>query len=108
MKTLFAGLAALTATFSVATAEDVTIIHAGTLLAVPGEVPLTEQTIVIRNDRIESVLPGYIAGAAIEREGQVPETRGASTDSLDWDGHWSVGDGREDSQAEGRASGDVG
>lgn len=36
-----------------------TVIHAGTLLAVPGESPLREQTIVIRDGRIEEVLSGY-------------------------------------------------
>ena len=37
------------------------VIHAGTLLSVPGEKPEKEKTIVIKNDVIESVLDGYIA-----------------------------------------------
>ncbi len=37
------------------------IVHAGTLLAVPGEPPQSEQTIVIRNDVIETVLDGYVS-----------------------------------------------
>ena len=34
-------------------------IHAGTLLAVPGETPLTDQTIVVSGNRIESVSAGF-------------------------------------------------
>ena len=36
------------------------VVHAGTLLAVPGKQPTREQTIVIRNGVIESVLDGYV------------------------------------------------
>ena len=47
--------------------KDVTdtwvVVHAGTLLAVPGEPPESEKTIVIRNDVIESVLDGYVPAA---------------------------------------------
>ena len=39
------------------------IIHAGTLLAVPGQAPENEKTIVIRNDIVESVLDGYVSPA---------------------------------------------
>ena len=39
------------------------IVHAGTLLAVPGEPAENEKTIVIRNDVIESVLDGYVSPA---------------------------------------------
>lgn len=39
------------------------IVHAGTLLAVPGEPPQSEKTVVIRNDIIESVLDGYVSPA---------------------------------------------
>ena len=39
------------------------IVHAGTLLAVPGEPPESEKTIVIRNDIVESVLDGYVSPA---------------------------------------------
>lgn len=37
-----------------------TIVHCGTLLAVPGQAPKREQTVVIKNDRIESVRDGYV------------------------------------------------
>ncbi len=37
------------------------IIHAGTLLAVPGESPKTEQSIIVRDGRIVDVVDGYVA-----------------------------------------------
>ncbi len=39
------------------------VVHAGTLLAVPGEPPESEKTIVIRNGLIEAVLDGYVSAA---------------------------------------------
>ena len=39
------------------------IVHAGTLLAVPGQAPESQKTIVIRNDIVESVLDGYVSPA---------------------------------------------
>jgi imidazolonepropionase-like amidohydrolase len=41
-------------------ADAVTVIHAGTLLAQPGQVPLRNATIVIRGKTIESVQNGYV------------------------------------------------
>ena len=35
------------------------LIHAGTLLATPGEAPLTKQTILVRGNRIVEVRPGF-------------------------------------------------
>lgn len=43
--------------------KNITLIHAGTLLAVPGQEPLTEQTIVIDGTRIKEVHAGYVTGA---------------------------------------------
>ena len=43
--------------------KKITLIHAGTLLAVPGQKPLTEQTIVIDGTRIKEVHAGYVTGA---------------------------------------------
>ena len=57
-------LTALIVAFSVSAvnAQDkIEIIHAGTLLAVPGEKPLSEQTVVIKNGMIESVQSGFIS-----------------------------------------------
>ena len=46
-------------TLSAATYAGKLVIHAGTLLTVPGEAPETEQTIIVNGNRIEAVLPGY-------------------------------------------------
>lgn len=40
------------------------LIHAGTLLAVPGTRPLKEMTVVVRNDHIAAVENGYITAVA--------------------------------------------
>jgi imidazolonepropionase-like amidohydrolase len=40
------------------------LIHAGTLLAVPGAKPLSQMTLVVKNDRIVAVEEGYLAEAA--------------------------------------------
>lgn len=40
------------------------LIHAGTLLAVPGKSPSREMTVVVKNDRIERVANGYLDAAA--------------------------------------------
>ena len=52
-------------------ADTWVVVHAGTLLSVPGEKPENEKTIVIKNGVITSVLDGYIAvenTAAIDAE----------------------------------------
>ena len=36
------------------------LIHAGTLLAIPGEKPAANMTVVIKNDRIERITSGYL------------------------------------------------
>ena len=40
---------------------DYTLVHAGTLIAVPGEPPLTAQTVVIKDGRIVGVEAGYLS-----------------------------------------------
>jgi imidazolonepropionase-like amidohydrolase len=46
---------------------DTKLIHAGTLFAVPGQEPLKEQTIVVKDGRIDAVKPGYVLGSPGER-----------------------------------------
>jgi len=53
--------------------ESLLIIHAGRLLAVPGKAPLAEQSIVVRNDRIEAVVDGYIGTEDVEPGRATPE-----------------------------------
>jgi len=44
---------------SIATA-DVTLIHAGKLLAIPGEQPATNMTVIVEDDRITGVQEGFV------------------------------------------------
>lgn len=41
-------------------AEPVTVIHAGTLIAVPGQAPMRNATVTVRGKTIESVQPGFV------------------------------------------------
>jgi imidazolonepropionase-like amidohydrolase len=47
-------------------AADVKVIHAGKLLAVPGEPPLAEQTVVIKGNRIVAVHDGYVEVESVD------------------------------------------
>ncbi|TXS96423.1 amidohydrolase family protein [Parahaliea maris] len=53
------------------TAADTVIIHAGTLLAVPGEKPASEQTLVIEDGRVSQVLDGYQLPAGLGADAEV-------------------------------------
>ncbi len=44
----------------------VTLIHAGTLLAVPGDGPTAEKTLVVRGERITGVEDGFVSGADVD------------------------------------------
>ncbi len=48
-----------------------TIIHAGTLLAVPGESPANDQSIIVQNGRIVEIRAGRTDGAEFEAAGEV-------------------------------------
>ena len=45
------------------------LVHAGTLLAVPGTKPQSQMTVVIKNDRIASIEKGYLQAADAGRGG---------------------------------------
>ncbi|MEM7730430.1 MAG: amidohydrolase family protein [Pseudomonadota bacterium] len=45
---------------------DYTLIHAGTLIAVPGEAPLREKTVVVRDGKVERIADGYVTDADAE------------------------------------------
>lgn len=51
---------------SAAQADNVWVIHAGGVLAIPGNAPLTKQTIVIRDDVIERIEAGYFLPKDVE------------------------------------------
>jgi imidazolonepropionase-like amidohydrolase len=50
---------------------DTLLIHAGELLAVPGESPRRAQTIIVQDDRIVEVRDGYVAAGEIEGDARV-------------------------------------
>lgn len=62
MRYMLISIASLLAT--TAMAEEIAIVHAGRLLATPGEEPTSEQTIIIRNGVIESIRAGFLDGNA--------------------------------------------
>ncbi len=41
--------------------DQITLIHAGTLLAVPGETPVSKQTVIIKNGMIDEVRSGFLS-----------------------------------------------
>ena len=45
-----------------------TIIHAGTLLAMPGEAAMAEQSIIVRAGKIVEIRPGYASMDSIEAD----------------------------------------
>ena len=54
-----------------AAADRYVLIHAGTLLALPGEKPAQQMTVVIKNDRIEAVEAGFLAADTVAADGNV-------------------------------------
>ncbi len=46
--------------------DTLLIIHAGQLLAVPGEASLAEHTVIVRKDKIAEIRPGYVSADAID------------------------------------------
>ncbi len=55
-----------TAVFAAEQTPPDLLIHAGTLLATPGEAPVTRQSILLRGDRILSVTDGYLDPDSVE------------------------------------------
>lgn len=58
------------------------LVHAGTLLAVPGKAPAREMTVIVRNDRIEGIRAGFLApeGAGLPA--------GTAAEVIDLSGHF--------------------
>lgn len=48
-----------------AAAAEWTVVHAGRLLAVPGQAPQTESSVIVRDGRIVEVRPGFVAAGAV-------------------------------------------
>jgi len=51
--------------------EQITIIHAGTLLAVPGKPAIDQQSLVIKNGKIMSVVDGFVQADTYQNKGNV-------------------------------------
>ena len=51
--------------------QQTLLIHAGNLLAVPGEVPVQRQSIIVRGNLIDSVVDGYVDPASLGGEVQL-------------------------------------
>jgi imidazolonepropionase-like amidohydrolase len=67
-------LATVTASVDLTLAGDelpITIIHAGTLLSVPGKLPRMKQSLVISEGRISQVTDGFISGSSISDNARV-------------------------------------
>jgi len=58
----------LTADIFAAEAAPTTVIHAGTLLAIPGQAPATQQSILLSGNRILSVQDGFVDVSTMDGE----------------------------------------
>ncbi|MEO1595230.1 MAG: amidohydrolase family protein [Pseudomonadota bacterium] len=76
MTTRLTALAALILMLSGAAFAETTLIHAGTLLAVPGEAPVNEHTVVVRDGRVAEVVAGYADADAYDAD-SVIDLKGA-------------------------------
>ena len=77
---------------SPALGADITIVHAGRLLAVPGGAVANEQSIIIRDGKIEAIMPGFVD---VEAAGAEPDDIVAVHDLSNMfvlPGHLSIGD----------------
>lgn len=61
--TKMAAVAAALMTTTAISAADIKVIHAGELLAVPGESPKAQQTVVVEDGRIKEVRDGFVAAS---------------------------------------------
>lgn len=51
--------------------DDVLVIHAGTLLAIPGQPAQTQQTIIVRGSIIDAVVEGYVDSSSVADDAQL-------------------------------------
>ena len=71
------GLAAVMLSFAPLSwaSENLTLIHAGELLAVPGQAPMRMQTIVVDNDRIVEIRAGFVDAASFDGRAEIIDLR---------------------------------
>jgi imidazolonepropionase-like amidohydrolase len=55
-----AAVAAVAAPLAAQPAETVRVIHAGTLIAVPGQAPSKNATVIVRGSKIAEIRPGFV------------------------------------------------
>lgn len=67
LRNLLLGCVALVA--AQANAADIAIVHAGRLLAVPGENVATEKSVIIKDGKVASILDGYVDAAGAGMSG---------------------------------------
>lgn len=60
MKSIFAAIMAIALSPLAFAQDDITVIHAGWLLAVPGDAPAEDQSIVIIGERIDRIEDGFV------------------------------------------------
>ncbi len=75
-----------------------TIVHAGTLLAVPGNTPKTEQSVIIADDKILEVRDGYVSADEFEGEVTVIDLKDdfVLPGLMDMHVHFTLAPGRRD------------
>ena len=80
------------------TPPKTTIIHAGTLLAVPGDAPRQKQTIVIVDDKVHDVRDGYAAADTFDGDVTVIDLRDKFVlpGLMDMHVHFTLAPGRRD------------
>lgn len=54
-----------------ATPTGTTIIHAGTLLAIPGDAPASNQSIIVQNGQVVEIRAGFASGSNFTADGEV-------------------------------------
>ena len=54
-----------------AATDTITIIHAGTLLAVPGSAPLKDQPVLVRNGEVMEIRPGFVSASDVDGTAKV-------------------------------------
>ncbi len=57
--------------FSFSVLADTTVIHAGQLLKIPGQKPLSKQTIVIKDNKITAIKSGFVSISKIDKEAKL-------------------------------------
>lgn len=78
LTTIFACLTTVNATAAdyfkqpeFAVPQETTIIHAGTVLAVPGQSPASRKSIILTNGKIVEILDGYVQATDVEHTGEL-------------------------------------